>query len=125
VNNKLSASTQVTSGVIQGSCLGPTLFTVFIDPLLQSFDIPASVYADDVKLIANEAGLSININNTRGGSTRQMQQHVSTVKATSYFKHRAASLWNSIPNNVTLCSSLTMFKRHLKFWLRDIDKQIF
>jgi hypothetical protein len=78
-----------------------------------------------VGLRLDEAGLSININNTRGGGTRLMQQHVSTVKAASYFKHRAASLWNSIPNNVTLCSSLTMFKRHLKFWLRDIDKQMF
>jgi hypothetical protein len=313
VNNKLSTSTQVTSGVIQGSCLGPTLFTVFIDSLLQSFDIPANAYADDVKLIAilshyshqqiqanvqrvhdwslamsmplsieksvvlhcgadnplrqyqcgtdilpdatnitdlgvirsrdssyrehvasvaqkgrrlvgqcfralqsrdptfmtqvyntyilpvllyaspvwtphlrqdideleavqrrftrrlehqkglpyglrlrnlemlsleakrveidaitvyklhhnmvglrlDEAGLSININNTRGGGTRLMQQHVSTVKAASYFKHRASSLWNSIPNNVILSPSITIFKRQLRLWLRDINTKMF
>lgn len=50
VNNKLS-SIHVTSAVIQGSCLRATLFTVFIDSLLRSFDIPA-MSRDDVKLIS-------------------------------------------------------------------------
>ena len=49
----LSSSVTVTSGVIQGSSLSCTLFTIFIDSLLAELNIPASAYADDLKFIAN------------------------------------------------------------------------
>ena len=43
----------VTSGVIQGSVLGSLLFTIHIDSLLNSIDLPTSAYADDFKFVAN------------------------------------------------------------------------
>lgn len=57
VGNCTSSSTQVLSGVPQGSILGPTLFTAFIDPLLRQFRLKFSsqhlqAYADDTLLLA-------------------------------------------------------------------------
>lgn len=53
ISTAMSASAAVTSGVIQGSSLGTTLFTIYIDQLLAELDIPASAYADDLEFIAN------------------------------------------------------------------------
>ena len=44
------------SGVIQDSCLGPTLWSFFMDLLLSEIDIPAAAYADDdFKVMGNRA----------------------------------------------------------------------
>ena len=51
VNGSISYPTVVTSGVIQGSTLRPTLYTIFMDPLLVTLDFPASGYADDLKIV--------------------------------------------------------------------------
>ena len=41
----------IVSGILQGSCIGPILFLVFINDLLDSFpDIKLAAYADDIKL---------------------------------------------------------------------------
>ena len=53
IGSSLSAAAAVTSSVIQGSCLGPTLFNIFLDRLLNDLDIPAGAYADDLKFTAN------------------------------------------------------------------------
>ena len=53
IGYSLSAAAAVTSGVIQSSCLGPTLFNIFLDRLLNDIDIPAGAYADDLKFTAN------------------------------------------------------------------------
>ena len=53
IGSSLSAAAAVTSGVIQGSCLGPTLFNIFLDRLLNDLDILAGAYADDLKFTAN------------------------------------------------------------------------
>jgi len=52
VGNSLSDTAQITSGVIQGSCLGPLLFLLYINDLPDIFDegITIKLYADDVKL---------------------------------------------------------------------------
>jgi hypothetical protein len=48
VANALSTATAVSSGVIQGFSLGPTLFTICIVNLLSQIDITANAYADDL-----------------------------------------------------------------------------
>ena len=55
VGDQLSDSVSVTSGVIQGSCLGPLLFVIYINDLAMIFDpcVTPKFYADDLKLYAN------------------------------------------------------------------------
>jgi len=51
----LSDLTYITSGVIQGSCLGSILFVLFINDLPDVFTdaVTLKLYADDVKLYSN------------------------------------------------------------------------
>jgi hypothetical protein len=53
VGNCYSAEAPVTSGVIQGSVLGPTLYNIFLNALLQEINLPAQAYADDLKIIVD------------------------------------------------------------------------
>ena len=52
VGNSLSCSEYVISGVIQGSCLGPILFVLYINDFVKLFDqrCTCKLYADDLKL---------------------------------------------------------------------------
>ena len=53
VNGCYSNWADVTSGVPQGSCLGPILFVLFINDLPDVVDSLCQMYADDTKLFAN------------------------------------------------------------------------
>jgi len=57
VGNCMSSSVNLTSGVIQGSCLGPLLFLIFINDLAAIFDpsVTPQLYADDLKLYTSVA----------------------------------------------------------------------
>ena len=50
-----SQSVFLTSGVVQGSCLGPLLFLIFINDLVSVFNakVTPKLYADDLKLYAS------------------------------------------------------------------------
>jgi len=52
VGDTLSDSTNIISGVIQGSCVGPLLFVLFINSITKQLgpDVKCILFADDVKL---------------------------------------------------------------------------
>ena len=53
VDSSYSITADVSFGVIEGSVLRPSLYTIFINPLLNSVHLPAEAFADDLKFIAD------------------------------------------------------------------------
>ena len=60
VGAELSDVAAIVSGVVQGSCLGPVLFLLFINDLPDIFGdtVVSKLYADDVKLYSNVTMMS-------------------------------------------------------------------
>ena len=57
VEDKLSAPAPVTSGILQGSCIGPVLFVLYINDLLDLLSqngVCVAAFADDIKLYSND-----------------------------------------------------------------------
>ncbi|MGL5708552.1 MAG: reverse transcriptase domain-containing protein, partial [Aeromonas sp.] len=54
VGTALSQEAAVTSGVPQGSVLGPLLFILFIDDLARKLESSAFVFADDIKIVGDQ-----------------------------------------------------------------------
>ena len=55
IGNSYFSPAEVTSGLVQGSCIGPAYFTLVIDNLLQRFHHRNVAFADNVKFVANVA----------------------------------------------------------------------
>ena len=50
VNNEMSTWSTISSGIPQGSVLGPTFFVVFINDIPDSINSTVNIFADDTKL---------------------------------------------------------------------------
>ena len=50
VGKKFSSSTDVLSGIPQGSILGPVLFTIFINDIASNINSFCRIFADDTKI---------------------------------------------------------------------------
>ena len=50
VNNEMSTWSTISSGIPQGSVLGPTFFVVFINDIPDSINSTVNIFADDAKL---------------------------------------------------------------------------
>ena len=53
INGKTSYWTNVLSGIPQGSVLGPIIFIIFINDLLEVVENVCKLFADDCKLYKN------------------------------------------------------------------------
>ena len=53
VNGELSSSHRVSSGVVQGSVVGPVLFTAYLFDLVELIKLVIKLFADDCKIYAN------------------------------------------------------------------------
>ena len=53
IGSSVSDPAEVLSGVIQGSVVGPGLFSVVLDSLLCRLSLPSVAFVDDVKMVAN------------------------------------------------------------------------
>ena len=87
VNNSMSDWMSVTSGIPQGSVLGPLLFVIFINDLPESVTFNVFFFADDTKIYrviksdADQACLQADLNNLNEWSERWLLKfHPATCK---------------------------------------------
>ena len=94
VGNEFSSKVKVLSGTPQGSILGPTYFTVFINDLPDCVKSTCKVFADDTKIynIVSEKSLT--------------EEDLTKV-------HKCSELWN-LYFNVSKCTVMHVGKRNPK-----------
>ena len=88
VGHCLSPIAFITSGVIQGSCLGPLLFLLYINDLAEAISAVATMklYADDVKLYSNMSAVPTNANVLQDQLNRLLQWSVVWQLPISFMK---------------------------------------
>ena len=95
VNNEYSSTSHVTSGVVQGSCLGPLLFVLYINdlPLIFNGIVRSKIFADDYKLFTkiitnlDEFLMQHSLNLLFNWSINS-QLHISVPKCSAMYVHR-------------------------------------
>ena len=128
LNGRKSSTVPVTSGVPQGSVLGPLLFSIFINDLPSIVSSPTFMFADDTKIfrvIRNEEdhlALQKDLNLLHEWSLRwQLNFNVAKCK---HLHFGTAHSYGSFYLNGTLVDSVTshkvlgiVFDNHLKFMI--------
>ena len=99
LNGVKSRTTGVLSGVPQGSVLGPTLFLLFINHVLNGLEVEYAIFADDIKLY-------IAASRNKYTDSVVMQEALNTV----YERSRS---WG-LDFSVTKCSVLHFSRRYLE-----------
>ena len=75
INGHFSEPADVTSGVVQGSAVGPLIFAIYIDPLLESINCQCVAFADNAKFsntpdISSQASIQLDLDRIGAWSTR-------------------------------------------------------
>ena len=133
INNTYSYSTPVRSGVPQGSVLGPVLFILFINDLINCVaNSTVLTFADDTKIVskvsavADTVNLQSNINNIISWS--QSNNMVLNKNKFEYISHKLST----DNQNLKLLKSLPLYNEHMTYkasgcidippstWVRDL-----
>ena len=85
----------IVSRIIQGSILGPTLFTLFLDSLFRKLPMPSYAFADDLKIV-----LEVNDNNQE-------------LNQSSVLNIEEWSIENKMPQSIIKCCVLHGGKNNL------------
>ena len=74
-----------------------------------------------------DAGLNLSTSKTKGeeGGLRLLQHSATSVSASSHFKFRAASLWNSQPTDLLQLPKLSLYKSAIRNKLLADDLAFF
>ena len=104
VGNEYSSMTNVTSGIPQGSILGPVLFTIFINDLPEAIEVNCKVFADDTKIYDNS-------------------KNHSKIQKDLYKMQKWTETWN-LYFNVAKCKVMYMGKKNPKtVYYMQIEKE--
>lgn len=105
----ISQEILVSSGVPQGSILGPLLFILFINDIVKDLDVHYLLYADDVKIFCaiNNASDCLNLQNNLNKLNKWCVLNNLPLNASKCnvmtFSRKLSPIWhNYILNNVTL-----------------------
>ena len=92
---------EVTSGVLQGSVLGPLMFVIFINDLSEVIEDYCKLYADDSKIIRIILKWSKHVSNIALRANKVLRMLVKN------FTCRVIDLWNQL--------FISLVRLHLKF----------
>ena len=99
------------SGVPQGSVLGPILFLIYINDIVDNLNCNAYLFADDMKIYNG-------IPDDKYNNLFKLQSHLDLRK--NSFTVRVVPKWNSLPADVVKAPSVDAFRNRLdKFWFNQ------